>query len=352
MVVAFGLLCRARVMRTFSLLALLVAVGCSAHASGPNPGTECTDPSCTPCVESNDTCPTGTYCTPDGVCDGVGCKLDSECGAGESCCGHRCIDTTSNTSACGACSNACGTGEGCCEGTCTSLNTLSDCGACGNTCATGDFCDGTQCNAPTYPNFCANNTVYEIYDGITADDHAADVMASTITSNCPPSVMLHTANQTDATLVDQTTGQPLAGSGVTYVLGGGPFPNRPLRWLERTQQITKIYFDAPDGINYYWRDRATDVAVAMMPGSQCTAHADQFITELVTDPMSGTLSLIGYGACSGGKGTLAAAWYYANVILPNAASYPDSWYVLSWVDTDNDGTPSAGDSFTVLAHGL
>jgi hypothetical protein len=68
--------------------------------------------------------------------------------------------------------------------------------------------------------------------------------------------------------------------------------------------------------------------------------------------MSGTLSLIGYGACSGGHGTLAAAWFYANVILPNSASYPDSWYVFDWVDSNNDGAPSGGDTFTPLAQGL
>ncbi len=126
----------------------------------------------------------------------------------------------------------------------------------------------------------------------------------------------------------------------------------PLRWLERTQQVTKVYFDAPDGVNYYWRLRSNDTSVATMPGSQCSAHADQFVTELVTDPMSGTLSLIGYGACSGGQGTLAAAWYYANVLLPNKAQYPDSWYVFSWADTNGDSTPNAGDTFTVLAHGV
>jgi hypothetical protein len=163
--------------------------------------------------------------------------------------------------------------------------------------------------------------------------------------------MVHTASQTDPTLVDQATGQPLAGGGVTYVLGGGPFPSHPLNYLEKTQGITKIYFDAPDGKNFYWRDR-TGTAVAQMAGTACSPHADQFITELVTDPTSGTLSLIGYGACSGSKGTLAAAWYYANVILPNKMSYPDSWYVFSWADTDNDATPSAADTFTVLAHGL
>ncbi len=235
---------------------------------------------------------------------------------------------------------------------CGPTNTLQNCGSCGNACPAGDFCDGTKCNSPTFPSFCANNTVDIIYDGITPDDDAADVMASTITANCPPTVMVHAGKQTDPALVDQTTGQPLGGSGVTYVLGGGPFPNLPLKWLERTHDITKIYFDAPDGINYYWRLRADDSAVAMMAGSDCSSQADQFITELVTDPMSGTLSLIGYGACSGGQGTLAAAWYYANVLLPNKAMYPDSWYVFSWSDTNGDATPNAGDTFTVLAHGL
>ena len=321
-------------------LVLALLVGCGAHVSGAqgsgsgnDAGTGsdagggsdsgCADPSCLPCDQNNDTCPSGTYCTPAGVCGGVGCKQDSECGPGQGCCDHQC----------------------------TPLGTLTDCGACGDACAAGDFCDGTQCDAPVYPNFCANSTVYVIHDGIAADNTAADEMASTITANCPATVMVHTANQTDPTLVDQTTGEPLGGAGVTYVLGGGPFPDLPLKWLERTEQVTKIYFDAPDGVSYYWRDRATGTAVATMPGSACSAHADQFITELVTDPNNSTLSLIGYGACSGGKGTLAAAWYYANVLLPDRASYPDSWYIFSWTDSDNDGVPSAGDTFTILAHG-
>src|SRR5262249_17872200 len=161
-------------------------------------------------------------------------------------------------------------------------SSLANCGACGNVCAEGEFCDGTKCNKPTFPSFCSNKNVEIIYDGITADDSAADLMASTITANCPPSVMVSAGYQTDATLADQRTGQRLGGSGVTYVLGGGPFPNMPLKWLERTHDITKIYFDAPDGINYYWRLRSDNSAVATMPGSACSTHADQFITELVT----------------------------------------------------------------------
>ncbi|HEY1554739.1 MAG TPA: hypothetical protein VGF94_07865 [Kofleriaceae bacterium] len=340
-------------MRTCVLL-IVLAAACGGHATGGlggggGGGVDGGQP--LPCDQANDTCPTGMYCLPDGTCDGLGCKDDTDCTGGQSCCDHACVDETSDPDNCGGCGIGCGSGDSCCTGACTMLNTLTDCGACGNACAAGDFCDGTQCNAPTYPNFCANNQVYVIYDDISADDHAADVMASTITANCPPTVMVTTASQTDAALVDQSTGQPLAGGGVTYVLGGGPFPSMPLRWLERTDEVTKIYFSAPDGVNFDWMNRTGDV-VATMPGSGCTVHADQFISELVTDPMSGTLSLIGYGACSGGQGTLAAAWYYANVMLPNAALYPDSWYIVGWADSDNDSTPSAGDTYTILAHGL
>jgi hypothetical protein len=48
-----------------------------------------------------------------------------------------------------------------------------------------------------------------IHDGITADNAAADTMASTITANCPAPTMVSTADQTDATLVDQIPRQPV-----------------------------------------------------------------------------------------------------------------------------------------------
>ena len=337
-------LLQAAAMRIWSLLVFLGAVGCTATVGSGGGGTEC-EPG------GSGQCQSGEHCSPQGTCE-PGCATEGDCAAGQGCCDGQCVDTSSDAASCGACGNACGPGTDCCEGTCVNLATLTDCGTCGNTCSAGEFCDGSQCNTATYPNFCANKTVYVIHDGIPADEQAADLMASTIAANCPPDVVVQTRDQTDPTLVDQTTGQPLAGSGVTYVMGGGPFPNKPLRWLERTQKVTSIYFDAPDGINFFWRRRADDVAVAMMPANQCAPGRDQFITELVTDPMSGTLSLVGYGACSGGKGTVAAAWHYANVILPNRAMYPDSWYVFSWVDQNQNAAPDAGDAFAVLAQGM
>jgi hypothetical protein len=331
-----------------ALLALFVATGCAATLGG---GDETPPPSGngSGCDPAADTCPTGQWCGANGQCV-PGCAVDADCGNGGACCDHTCVDTSSDPSSCGSCGHACGTGEGCCDSQCTELNTLADCGSCGNVCMDGNFCDGTTCLQPTYPNFCANSKVYVIHDGISADNSSADAMASTITANCAPTTTVTTADQTDATLVDQTTGRPLAGAGVTYVLGGGPFPNKVLRYLESNYKATPIYFDAPDGVNFYWRSRATGSAVAQMPGSACSTTHDQFLVELVTDPMSGTLSLIGYGACSG-KGTKAAAYFYANVILPAAVSYPDSWYVFSWTDGNGNATPDNGDSFTTLAHG-
>lgn len=225
-------------------------------------------------------------------------------------------------------------------------------GTCGGqTCTAGEFCDGSECKAPTYPNFCANSTVYVIHDGISNDIAAADQMASTITASCPATVTVTAADQTDPALVDQATGQPLAGSGVTYVLGGGPYANKPVKWLETSQAVTKVYFD-DDGTSFNWLARDNPTPVAGMPASQCSKHEDQFVVELVTDPVSGTLSLVGYGSCVGGRGTRAAAYYYANAMLPHASQYPDSWYVFGWNDVDDDGAPTAGDTYTVLAHGL
>jgi hypothetical protein len=337
-----------RTLGTFGVVvAFVVMTGCAASVGpGNNDNPPPADESCDP---SADSCPQGQYCSASGECV-PGCKVDADCGTG-ACCDNKCVDTSSDPNSCGACGNSCGAGQGCCEGTCSDTNTLSDCGACGNSCMDGQFCDGSQCLAPTYPNFCANSKVYVVHDGITADNAAADLMSSTISANCPPSVMVTTANQTDAALVEQSTGRPLAGSGVTYVLGGGPFPSKVLRYLESTLKTTPIYFDAPDGINFYWRDRKTMTAVAQMKGSACSTTHDQFLIELVTDPMSGTLSLVGYGACSG-KGTLGAAYFYANMLLPNKMIYPDSWYVFDWTDKNGNSSPDNGDTFTVLAHGM
>jgi hypothetical protein len=80
-----------------------------------------------------------------------------------------------------------------------------------------------------------------------------------------------------------------------------------------------------------------------------TAHHDYFALEVTVEPASGTLCFFGYGMYA--PGTSAAAYYFQNDVIGSRAMFPDVWYVYEWTDTDNSGTPSAGDAFTLIAHG-
>jgi len=225
------------------------------------------------------------------------------------------------------------------------------CGACNVACGTDQFCDGTACHDVVFPEFCANKKVYAIYDGIALDDGATNVLASTIAANCPQGTMIQYGPQTNPAWVDQDAGTLLLGGGSTVVTAGGPFANKPVKWMERTSLTTKVYF-ATNGIDtFYFRQRSDGGTLVSQPSASCTSHHDNLLIELARDPSSGTLALIGYGVCAGGYGTQAAGWYYANVMLPNRASYPDSWYLFQWDDTNMDSLPNVGDSFVQLASG-
>ncbi len=353
----------------------------SVCEQGCKNGADCTSGVCLP-THSCDGCVSDSECAAGNVCDqGVcvaACDIEHPCGPGRTCCSGHCLDTQNDVNSCGACGvtcnagetccggtcthlntptscGACGitcaAGEGCCNGTCTPFNTPTHCGACGNVCAPGDFCDGTQCNTPTYPNFCNNRDVYVIYDGVPVDNAAANVMASTIKANCPPTVSVTYGLQTNPALVDQATGEPLTGPGSTVVLTGGPWPNKPVKWLEMTRKSTKVWY-SQNGVTHFWHRRSNGSVITQIAAAACSPHLDQFIVELLTDPANGTLALIGYGACPNGYGTQAAAWFYANVMLPNAQSYPNSWYIVQWRDGNADALPNAADTFTILASGL
>ena len=77
-------------------------------------------------------------------------------------------------------------------------------------------------------------------------------------------------------------------------------------------------------------------AAVLADGGTGGAHNDVFLVELAIDPASGTLALVTYGLCSPGNGTQAAAWYWANVMLPNRSTYTDSWYLYEWTDTNGE----------------
>ncbi len=348
---------------------------------GCKTGAECPDGVCLP-SHSCQTCTTNTQCAAGNVCQNgtcvAACSATNPCGQGQECCGGQCLDLKNDPNNCGACGNSCGAGGTCCNGQCGTLNTNANCGACGNSCGAGtaccsgscqnivtptqcgacgvacgadQFCDGTSCKDQTFPNFCANKKVYVIYDGQPIDDGSANVFASTIKQYCSLSTVITYGPQSNPAWVDQATGALKLGSGSTVVTAGGPWPNKPLKWLETTKKSTKVYF-AQNGVDTSWfKRRSDDHIVATMPTSSCTAHKDMFLIELVTDPSSGTLALVGYGVCQSGFGTQAAGYFYANVLLPNRAAYPDGWYIFTWDDKNNDSVPNSGDLFTKVVSG-
>ncbi len=308
------------------------------------------------------------------------CSATAPCGAGKDCCGGHCYDLSNDAAHCGTCGNACGTGESCCGGSCAALDTAAHCGACGTSCGAGQgccgsqctdlnaldncgacnvvcgqdqFCDGTTCRNVVFPEFCANLNVYAIYDQLTLDDAATNLLASTIAQYCSAQTLITYGPQTNPAWVDQTTGALLFGGGTTVVTAGGPFPNKPVKWLERTNMATKVYFSTNGIDTYYFKKRSDDSVLVTRPDTYCTTASTQdvFLVELATDPSSGTLALIAYGLCGGGYGTRSAAWYWANQMLPNRASYPNSWYIYEWTDQNANAQPDATDTFTQLATG-
>jgi Cys-rich repeat protein len=338
--------------------------GCKTGADCPS-GVCLPDGSCQGCTADTQ-CAAGKVCQ-NGTCVGA-CGPNAPCGSNQTCCNGRCENTQASANHCGACGISCGAGQACCGGQCKPLNTRTDCGSCGNTCAVDQFCDGSGCKTQTFPNFCANQNVVAIRDGVPNDNVATGILASTIQQYCSPSTNIVFGDDDDPALVDQATGAILLGGGWTVVTAGGPFPNLPVRWLERTQRVTKVYFsNNTAGTEFYFRQRlpadagTPDPIIVTRAQSTCTqptadggvngARNDVFLVELAIDPFSGTLALISYGLCSPGNGTLAGAWYWANHILPNRASFPDSWYIFEWTDANGNGQPDAQDTWTQLASG-
>lgn len=317
-------------------------------------GSVCQNGTCVAACSANNPCGTGRDCC-NGHCEDT--KNDAKncgtcglaCGANGSCCNGNCrkLDTAND---CGACGVTCSTTQGCCGAQCIALNTLQNCGACGNACGPDQFCDGIACRNQVFPEFCANTKVYAIRDGNAPDDTATNMLASTILQYCSSQTHVEYGPQTNPAWVDQDAGTLLLGGGSTVVTAGGPFPNKPVKWLERTRQVTKVYFDTNKIDTFYFKKRSDSSVLVTRLQSWCTPNRDVFVVELATDPISGTLALVSYGLCSG-DGTQTGAWYWANVMLPNRNQYTDSWYLYEWTDTNTNGQADSTDTYTKLGSG-
>jgi hypothetical protein len=204
-----------------------------------------------------------------------------------------------------------------------------------------------------FSNICANARGTVVLDQYDPDNDAGSMMGAALAANCNPAVVVGVAQQDAGIVNDPITGRPTAGPGDTLLMGGGSYGQLTMGYLDNAG-LTKLLLavDGPNNLAFF--DRATNVAVVSAPFSTLTSSHDFFALELTVEPISGTLSYTGFGMYA--AGTAAAGYYFAQVVMPNIATYTDAWYVYEWTDSGEvDGgaaqLPDSTDTFTLVLGG-
>ncbi len=303
--------------------AIIIVAAFALGGCTTNPGQNTTDggigvdadppdvgPQCVPSA-----CPSG-HCGPDGAC-ATGCKNDSDCASGETCCGGT------------FCSNLAKDPE--------------NCGACGTACGPKQYCSGTACFDTLVTNLCQNAAATIVLDSLTVDESAGDVIRSAIGATCQ-NVNINSVQQGASGSIDPQSGRPLLGPGDTYVAAGGGFGQKAIGYVESARNAP--IYSTDDGQNVSFVRTSNNVTIVQVPASSLTSHHDYFAIYAATEPISGTLVFATYGLY--GPGTTAGAFWFASQISTNVSQYTKQYYVYEWTDTNNDGVPNAQDGFKLL----
>ncbi|MDP2275799.1 MAG: hypothetical protein Q8N23_03080 [Archangium sp.] len=182
-----------------------------------------------------------------------------------------------------------------------------------------------------------------LLDEVTEDDDAGLSMAAALVASCTPAVTRRAVAQGDGGVLT-AGGEPVVW-GELLVAGGGSFRQQAVRWLE--QNGAAQVSDTSDAVNAIYSLRDGGV-VSSVPAATLGPTLDRVVVQVVRAPSgSVVLSAQGYHA----PGTLAAARYFVQTLLPARATLTTRWYVLEWEDLDASGGPTAGDRYTVIASG-
>jgi endonuclease YncB( thermonuclease family) len=160
---------------------------------------------------------------------------------------------------------------------------------------------------------------------------------------------------TEASFVDQSTGKAMGDYGWGVVSFGGPFVNPVVKRSENEstpiEDRAPVKFYDEGGYAKFKHWNGDTISGAMLPWSNVNDDKDMFVIEVFKDG-DGRNMLLCYGF--GWKGTYASGKYFNDVIYPDLESYPYSWIIVKWEDTNGDGfvnTQEGGDTYTVIASG-
>ena len=341
-----------------------VECAASEDCGGDTPVCDTEANVCVECLPSDDSCEAG-YCSENNECV-LGCKDDAMCASGvcedtndcdrciadEECAGDRVCGNGTCADACSDEGAGCGTDGTCCTGHCVDVSgDINHCGACGVACGSGQFCataDTVECVDAVIANLCGHTSVTVLRDGLTIDDAAGAAMLAAITdaANCTTEPTGTSVAQDSAPLINTTSGQPLAGPGNLLIAAGGDYRHLVTAYLQQAR-IAPVYNRV--GVDVEFRLTADDTVVGSIPYGSLSADRDLLVIQLVRDPLTGTTILNAYGF--GPPGTTAAGWFVTNVMLPDIASYTDSYYVYEWNDTIDDGAPTDETEFDLRGSG-
>jgi hypothetical protein len=196
-----------------------------------------------------------------------------------------------------------------------------------------------------FANLCGNPNATVIKDQYEADNNAAAAIGAALTMSCTPPTMVAARDQAE-TGVLTPSGRPLAGSGTTYLIGGGNFGQRAVDYLDKTD-MTSVFLTG-DNTNIKLHNRGTGEVVLSVPVSSINDGHDYFYIQMFVEPLSGTLCVSAVGMFA--PGTVAGGFWLSSEIIPKRAMYTDTWYAFEWTDS-GDKIPNAPDTFRLVAHG-
>jgi hypothetical protein len=247
--------------------------------------------------------------------------------------------------------DACVGALACCSGFCADTrHDPRNCGTCGTACGATQFCTGTSCDDAVFSNVCANQATTVVNDPYTTDIQAGVAIGTALAACSDAGVAVAIVPQTKpgVLLPMGDAGQrPNTGVGDTLVAGGSWWGQLSVAYMD-SSELTPVYL-TNDGTTSHFFERSTGLPLVTTLDSALTAQHDYFFLELAVEPVSGTLCLFGEGILA--PGTVAAGYYGSQVVVPQHATYTASYYVYEWTDTNQDGTPGAGDTFALVAQG-